>query len=145
MGSSADKLDSLAGCFMAEYHRGVPIDDVEDRDLGDVVSVAAAHLELGRRRAPGETVVKAILPPTQTGEAGSAVLLFVTDDIPFLVDTVRMALDRRSLGIELLVLPMLSVVRNSRDELAEVIERGAARPPGTQVDSIRAATLTPSP
>jgi glutamate dehydrogenase len=80
-------------------------------------------------------VVKAILPPTQTGEAGSAVLLFVTDDIPFLVDTVRMVLDRRSLGIELLVHPMLSIVRNRNDELVEVIERGAARPLGTQVEA----------
>jgi glutamate dehydrogenase len=148
MGSSADKLDSLAAaarrwyrddpladCFMAEYHRDVPIDDVEDRDLGDVVSVAAAHLELGRHRAAGQTLVQAIVPPAQTQASGSAVLLFVTDDIPFLVDTVRMVLDRRSLGIELLVLPMLSIVRNVDDELVEVVDRGAARPPGTQVEA----------
>ncbi len=148
MGSSALKLDSLAAtarrwypddpladCFMAEYHRDVPIDDVEDLDLGDVVSVAAAHLELGRHRAAGQTLVQVIVPPAQTRASGSAVLLFVTDDIPFLVDTVRMVLDRRSLGIELLVLPMLSIVRNSDDELVEVVERGAARPPGTHVEA----------
>lgn len=148
MGSSALKFDSLAATarrwypndpladrFMAEYHRDVPIDDVEDRDLGDVVSVAAAHLELGRRRAAGQTLVKAIVPPTQTRALGSAVLLFVTDDIPFLVDTVRMVLDRRSLGIELLVHPMLLVARDGNDELIEVVEQGVAAPPATQVEA----------
>ncbi|MFT4864200.1 MAG: glutamate dehydrogenase [Ilumatobacter sp.] len=148
MGSTADKLDLLAATarerypddpladrFMVEYRRDVPVDDVEDRDLGDVVSVAAAHLELGRRRAAGQTLVKAIVPPTRTRAFGSAVLLFVTDDIPFLVDTVRMVLDRRSLGIELSVHPMLSIVRDGDDELVEVVEKGAAPPPGTQVEA----------
>ncbi|WP_395152128.1 hypothetical protein, partial [Ilumatobacter sp.] len=148
MGSLADKLDllavtarqlypddPLADRFMVEYHRDVPVDDVEDRDLGDVVSVAAAHLELGRHRAAGQTLVKVIVPQTQTQASGSAVLLFVTDDIPFLVDTVRMVLDRRSLGIELLVYPMLSIARDGDDELVKVFEQGAARPVATQVEA----------
>ena len=38
-----------------------------------------------------------------------SVLMFVTDDIPFLVDTVRLVLDRHDLGIHLLVHPTLIV------------------------------------
>jgi glutamate dehydrogenase len=46
-----------------------------------------------------------------------SVLMFVTDDVPFLVDTVRMVLDRHGLGIQLLVPPMLPVVRDEQHRL----------------------------
>ena len=47
-------------------------------------------------------------------------LLVVTDDMPFLVDTLRMVLDRRGLGIHLLVHPMLAVERDDKDALLDV-------------------------
>jgi glutamate dehydrogenase len=43
--------------------------------------------------------------------------MFVTDDVPFLVDTVRMVLDRYDLGIHLMVHPMLPIARNEANEV----------------------------
>ena len=65
-------------------------------------------------------------------------LLFITDDVPFLVDTVRMVLDRYGLGIHLLVHPMLQVERNERHELVDVeaspvdLRRGGPEPNGIE-------------
>ncbi len=47
-------------------------------------------------------------------------LLFVTDDVPFLVDTVRMVLDRHELGIHLLVHPMLGVERDAEFAISAI-------------------------
>ena len=55
-----------------------------------------------------------------------SVLLVVTDDMPFLVDTMRMVLERRGLGIHLLVHPMLTVERDADDELVDVLPDDAA-------------------
>ena len=53
-------------------------------------------------------------------ETERTILMFVTDDVPFLVDSVRMVLDRYQLGIHLLIHPMLNVDRNDRHELVDV-------------------------
>ena len=46
--------------------------------------------------------------------------MFVTDDIPFLVDTVRMVLDRHGLGIHLLVYPTLTFLRDGDHEIVRL-------------------------
>ena len=96
--------------------------DVDDRKLDDVYAVAVAHLALGRVRAPGRAVARVLSPDRDRDgwHSPHSVLLVVTDDMPFLVDTMRMVLERRGLGVHLLVHPMLRGQRDDEHRLVDV-------------------------
>jgi glutamate dehydrogenase len=114
--------DSLLESFLGVYYCDIPSDDVDGRRLNAAYAAAVAHLELGRVRRIGETLVEVLSPDLERDgwETERTILMFVTDDVPFLVDSVRMVLDRHRLGIHLLVHPMLTVRRNDRHELVDV-------------------------
>lgn len=111
--------DEVLREFLIRYYRELPDDDADDRRLDDAYAAAVTHLTLGRVRAPGDVLVRVLSPKSDRDgwRTERSVLMFVTDDIPFLVDTVRMVLDRHGLGIHLLVYPTLSFVRNEDHEI----------------------------
>ena len=111
--------DHVLSEFLVRYYRELPDEDADDRRLDDAYAAAVTHLILGRVRAPGEVLVRVLSPKADRDgwRTERSVLMFVSDDLPFLVDTVRMVLDRYDLGIHLLVHPMLPVVRNAEHEI----------------------------
>ena len=50
--------------FLERYYRELPEPDLDDRRLDELYSVAVAHFAIGRRRQPGETLVRVISPDT---------------------------------------------------------------------------------
>src|SRR5262245_66640623 len=92
--------DRLLADFLPLYYDELPEGDVDDRKLDDIYAVAVAHLAAGRRRAPGETIVRLISPDRDRDgwHSPHSVLLVVTDDMPFLVDTTRMVRERDGPG-----------------------------------------------
>ena len=122
--------DPLLVRFLPLYYSELPEDDVDDRKLDDVYAVAVSHLALGRGRRPGEAVVRVLSPERERDgwQSPHSVLLVVTDDMPFLVDTMRMVLERRGLGIHLLVHPMLTVERDADHRLVDITPDDDPRP-----------------
>ncbi len=114
--------DPLLVRFLPLYYSELPAGDVDDRKLDDVYAVAVAHLALGRVRRPGQPVARVLSPDRDRDgwQSPHSVLLVVTDDMPFLVDTMRMVLERRGLGVHLLVHPMLAVRRDDDHQLVDV-------------------------
>ena len=111
--------DHVLADFLLRYYRELPDEDADERRLDDAYAAAVTHLLLGRVRAPGDVLVRVLSPKADRDgwRTERSVLMFVTDDVPFLVDTVRMVLDRHGLGIHLLVHPMLPIVRNEEHEI----------------------------
>ncbi|MEP1122922.1 MAG: NAD-glutamate dehydrogenase [Ilumatobacter sp.] len=111
--------DQVLREFIQRYYRELPDEDADDRRLDDAYAAAVTHLTLGRRRAHGDVLVRVLSPKAERDgwRTERSVLMFVTDDVPFLVDTVRMVLDRHGLGIHLLVHPTLCFVRDGNDEI----------------------------
>ncbi len=114
--------DDVLREFLLRYYGELPDEDADDRRLDDAYAAAVTHLTLGRVRAPGDVLVRVLSPKGDRDgwRTERSVLMFVTDDIPFLVDTVRMVLDRHGLGIHLLVYPTLAFVRNDDDEIVRL-------------------------
>ena len=114
--------DSLLVRFLPLYYSELPAGDVDDRKLDDVYAVAVAHLAIGRVRPPGQAVARVLSPDRDRDgwHSPHSVLLVVTDDMPFLVDTMRMVLEGRDLGVHLLVHPMLAVTRDADHQLVDV-------------------------
>src|SRR5436190_8545583 len=100
--------------FVARYYAQVVIDDVLLSNTDHLARAALAHWRLGARR-PAATPIVSVRTPTAVSEAWDAphtVVDVVTDDMPFVVDSVTMALDRHNLGIHLVVHPVLEVTRD---------------------------------
>jgi glutamate dehydrogenase len=114
--------DGLLVRFLPLYYSELPEGEVDDRKLDDVYAVAVAHLALARVRAVGQPLAKVLSPDRDRDgwHSPHSVLLVVTDDMPFLVDTMRMVLERHGLGVHLLVHPMLVVERDSSNLLTDV-------------------------
>ena len=86
-----------AGSLLAAYLVPVPEPDLVDIDPASLAGMVEQHLHLGARRSAGEHLLQ-VLTPGQlpgVGQDGSTVALIVTDDRPFLVDTVTMELTRQ--------------------------------------------------
>jgi glutamate dehydrogenase len=83
-------------------------DDLAESSIADLYDVTLAHWEVGRVRPPGTPLLEVRSP-----DAGRhSLLLSVCDDAPFLVDSVRITLDRLGVGVHLMVLPQLTVSRD---------------------------------
>ncbi len=126
--ASADERDFVFS-FVPEFLGEIDGDELAGLPADDLANTALAHLKLGRVRQPGETLLK-----VRTPEGSShSVLLAVTDDAPFLVDTGRLVLERHGLAIHLMVHPMIDVARRS-DGVLVGIEAGAPREAWTQME-----------
>src|SRR5690606_29655211 len=88
----------------------------------DLYAAALTHFTLGRHRTPGSTLVRVLSPDwARDGwRSDRTIVMIVTDDAPFLVDTVRMVLERHDVATHLLVHPMLRVQRRPDGELSAV-------------------------
>ena len=98
-----------AEAFVRQYYRRAPAADLKGREPVDLYGAALAHWAYARGRAPGETRVRAYNPTfEQHGwQSPHTAIEIVSDDMPFLVDSVSMELSRRELGIHVLVHPVI--------------------------------------
>ncbi|MGO1538862.1 MAG: NAD-glutamate dehydrogenase [Leucobacter sp.] len=106
-------------------------DDVAKREPRDIAGAAMSMRALAANRSPGDTHV-AVFTPTlrEHGWTSRRTIINVcTDDAPFLVDSVGMAIARQGLTVHLLMHPVISV---HRDDQGELLEIGAA---GGQLES----------
>jgi glutamate dehydrogenase len=113
--------------FVRQYYHRVPIEDLAARDPLDLYGAALAHWNLARQRAPGRATVHVYNPDfDQHGwKSSHTVIEIVTDDMPFLVDSVTMELSRQGRSIDLMIHPVIRVRRDERGALQQVLEPGA--------------------
>src|SRR5487761_1683534 len=102
--------------YLRTYYRGVGEEDLAERPPTALAGAARAHLELGWRRAPGQSLVRIFNPDPERDGFDSPHTLgqIVTDDRPFLVDSVGIAFARAGLAMHLIVHPVLEVRRDAR-------------------------------
>ncbi len=123
----ADEYASLGGGgeaadFVDRYFRHVAMDEMAARDAKTLAGVASGHRALAHDRQPGTAKVRVFNPSTDVDGWSSArtVVQIVTDDMPFLVDSVTAAIVGEERDIHLLVHPQFVVTRNALGELEEV-------------------------
>ena len=113
--------------FVRQYYHWVPAKDLADRDQADLCGAVIAHWRLARHRARGEAKVNVYNPERERDGWTSpyTVVEVMSDDMPFTVDSVTMELSRQGYNIELIVHPVMRVVRDEEGELTRVLEPGA--------------------
>ncbi len=120
-----------ADAFVRAYYEQLGDDDLSTWSTEELAAAALRHWRFGAQRTVGETLVRVYTPAH-----GHTSIDVIVDDRPFLVDSLTMALDRRSLGVHLVVHPILEVLRSATGGL-----RGMAKADGDPDDPNEAALL----
>ncbi len=98
--------------FLDAYYRFVATEDLAPAGARRVAAVAAWHAALGASRPQGRAAVQVREAGAASLTGGGTVVDIVTDDMPYLVDSVTMELNRHSADITLLVHPLLTARRD---------------------------------
>jgi glutamate dehydrogenase len=124
--------------FLRRYYRHVAPEDVVDRDPVDVFGAASSQRQFAQTRPQGRSLVRVYTPTIEEHgwSSGHTVVEVVTDDMPFLVDSVTMALTRRGRSIHMVVHPQFVVRRDVAGELLEVCDVGESAPITEMPDAV---------
>jgi glutamate dehydrogenase len=100
----ADVIDTL----VRSYLEAAELDDLAAFTPEDVAGAVLAHLRVAGQRAPGEISVRIGNPDREIDgwQSAHTVVEIVTDDMPFLVDSVSTTIVRRGYDIHLLFHPL---------------------------------------
>ncbi len=128
----------LVEAFGREYFRRLDADDLLARTPEDLLGALLSHWQFGARRSPGETLVRVLSPAVaEHGWASRhSVIDIVNDDMPFLVDTATMEINRQGSTLHLIVHPIFSVERDAQGQLLSIAPRSeTSAPPATRRES----------
>ncbi|MGW6935711.1 NAD-glutamate dehydrogenase [Lentzea sp. NPDC054927] len=96
------------------FYRHVPAEEVNDDDPVDLVGAVRSNYQLAESRVPGRAAVR-ILNPTRGSDGWQCpvtVVQVVTDDMPYLVDSVASELTRGGVQVQRVVHPIVVVRRD---------------------------------
>lgn len=107
-----------AQTFAGQFLRRVPADELAERGTEEWASLIQGALDFASERAPGSAKVRVFNPAAgeQKGAARTVVEV-VTDDMPFLVDSVSIAVANAGLAIHSIIHPVLHVKRDGAGRL----------------------------
>ncbi|MFJ8056613.1 NAD-glutamate dehydrogenase [Streptomyces sp. NPDC096142] len=119
--STPDQETVLA--FLQRYYLHTAPEDLADRDPVDVFGAAFSHYRLAETRPQGTANVRAHTPTVEENgwTCSHTVVEVVTDDMPFLVDSVTNELTRQGRGIHVVIHPQVVVRRDLTGKLIEVL------------------------
>ena len=94
------ELQQRCDGFLARYFQHLSLTDLKAREPRDLLGAALAHLRLGEHRDEGTANVHVFNPDLAASgwQSAHTVVQIVTDDMPFLVDSVRMVMTAHGPG-----------------------------------------------
>ncbi|GGV61968.1 NAD-glutamate dehydrogenase [Streptomyces massasporeus] len=109
--------------FLQRYYLHTAPEDLTDRDPVDVFGAAVSHYRLAENRPQGTANVRVHTPTVEENgwTCSHSVVEVVTDDMPFLVDSVTNELTRQGRGIHVVIHPQFVVRRDVTGKLIEVL------------------------
>ncbi|MHC3821132.1 NAD-glutamate dehydrogenase [Streptomyces sp. DT9] len=125
--------DVLLG-YLQRYYLHTAPEDIGGRDPVDVFGAASSHYRLAENRPQGTANVRVHTPTVEENgwTCTHTVVEVVTDDMPFLVDSVTNELSRQGRGIHVVIHPQVIVRRDVAGKLIEVLTDGAGVSTGPQ-------------
>jgi glutamate dehydrogenase len=113
--------------FVRQYYTWIPLEDLADRSPIDVYGAAVAHWSFAKQRPPGTPKIRVYNPlfDEHGWQSTHTVVEIVNDDMPFLVDSTRMAANRQGFAIHLMLHPIMKVRRDGEGRLVEVLPHDA--------------------
>ncbi|NXY96273.1 NAD-glutamate dehydrogenase [Streptomyces sp. BR123] len=116
-----DRDTTLA--YLQRYYLHTAPEDIVSRDPVDVFGAALSHYRLAENRPQGTANVRVHTPTVEENgwTSSHSVVEVVTDDMPFLVDSVTNELSRQGRGIHVVIHPQVVVRRDVAGKLIEIL------------------------
>ncbi|NOT89915.1 MAG: NAD-glutamate dehydrogenase [Lysobacter sp.] len=115
-----------ASAFASAFYQRMTDDELPMHGAEGWAALANDFLDFARNRKPGTPSVRLFNPTLakQGWESPHTVLQIVNDDMPFLVDSVIMALAERGVGVHVMGHPIVKITRDRSGKLTAVGEGG---------------------
>jgi glutamate dehydrogenase len=99
--------------FVRRYFGQVDPEDLAERELADLYGAALSHWNFAHKRDAGQVRVRVFNPSiAEHGwQSTHTIVEIVNDDMPFLVDSVTMEVNRHGLTLHLIIHPIVPVQR----------------------------------
>ncbi len=87
---------NLLEVFAQRYFASCSVDDLKEHPIADLYGILLSHWQFIQQRSPGEAKIRIFNPTKETDgwESIHTVIQISHDDIPFLVDSTRMVINR---------------------------------------------------
>ncbi len=123
----------LSAALLHAWRESLPSEQWQSLDAAAIARAAAEQLQFGARRRPGQTLLRILAPPTipVPPDAGGAVIELISEDMPFLVDTLLMGIAQAGLSVQLIIHPILQVRRDAAGRLRALRAAGTGSGAGS--------------
>jgi glutamate dehydrogenase len=117
-----------AETFIRQYYSQVDPEALAERSISNLCGGALAHLDFIREFKSGASKLRVYNPQSQKDgwESTHTVVEIVNDNMPFLVDSVRMEVNRQRLTLHLIIYQVMETNRDANGGLSEIMPREAA-------------------
>ena len=126
-----EKQAALIDHFVQRYYVSCSLADLSDRSIEDLAGALLSHWNFVLQRTPGESKVR-IFNPSQEKDSWQSTHTIIEishDDIPFLVDSIRMEVNRSGLQIHFIIhFGGLKVKRDLKGYIQDILPIGAVDP-----------------
>src|SRR5256885_13088524 len=108
--------------FIARYYGQVDPEDLLERQPADLYGAALSHWNFARKRESGHARVRVFNPTIEEHgwQSTHTIIEIVNDDMPFLVDSVAMEINRHGLTLHLIMHPIIAVKRSPDGTLVDL-------------------------
>ncbi|MGA9828837.1 MAG: NAD-glutamate dehydrogenase domain-containing protein, partial [Rhodanobacteraceae bacterium] len=114
-----------AQLFVKQFLSRIPAEDIATRPPEDWAELALGLLEFARERKADTAIVR-VFNPGAGVESTHSVVEVVTDDMPFLVDSIGVALTESRLQVHTAIHPSYRVLRNGSGRMLAISDDAAA-------------------
>lgn len=118
----------LCSEFARQLYGTVALEDLHDWELDDLYGAVSNFWSLIAERRPHETKIKIYNPDIERHgwQTTHTVVEIICDDMPFLVDSIRMVINRMGLASHLIIhMGGIQVKRNKKNQVTELLPRGS--------------------
>ncbi|MEX3928524.1 NAD-glutamate dehydrogenase [Paraburkholderia sp. BR10936] len=114
--------------FLRHYYDFADAEDLRSRSIADLYGAAMAHWRTAQRFVPGSERMQVYNPILEQHgwHSDHTVIEIVNDDMPFLVDSVSMAVNRLGLALHSALHPVFRIWRGKDGTIERVDEGGAS-------------------
>src|SRR5438034_3233692 len=108
--------------FIERYYGQVDPEDLLERQPADLYGAALSHWNFARKRDLGRARVRVFNPSIEEHgwQSTHTIIEIVNDDMPFLVDSVAMEVNRHGLTLHLIMHPIIAVRRGADGTLVDL-------------------------
>lgn len=120
------KTSAGAKAFLETFYQRTPVEDLNQVDPTFLGHAAQTHYDIAMSRKDGDIVIRQYVTDTVKGlTTGRTVFDIVQNDTPFLIDSVVAEIGRQGHAIQMLIHPVLHIIRDKKGKVTDVMAEPA--------------------